>query len=630
MKETRSYSVRNKNFKASRRNLPHIHTNDVIQEENESINRIKDNIYDEMDDVANEDESDFQNVSNFQYYFELIISIIMTLNSFFTYSYLNIIHLVFCFIFIYSRFNIEYNFFAKSRKTFMIIVLLLDVIYIIIKTILFILYAINSDLSEKLEFIYPFFIIGYQWRNYYDYAIVVLIILLISVYLIIAEFDEEFFKANIVIKTTSILFDESFKPNSVLNLGFFYISLGAAVFPSIIDLIILIIGFLFFISLILNKKCRNFMKRYLSIIVMIIVPIYTIINYSLNSKQIMAIAYNKYTSYFFVDLFNKNDKEKSEYLIGAGCFPFLFFMLGFNGINIYLKSLNLIQNKKKEILKKRIKAKKQHSFLSNYTNDEIIKNDSIFSDNKKKNNLQSIFNANIDCGILIFSKESSDVDIYSKIKMFLLKFCYTPAFCLHICRLCVILWINCYVTYSSIILILWIFLSINFSTKEFFFIITKIIVYPLLIVNFIISYVSNIRGKVYSDEFFGLIYYDSTTERILHMANKFVIITFFQMYIHLKAKHAKLLKNKEIREEIKIQQEELENVINHDLKGKYVTKPLEIFFKVYFLILDFLLIIFFYLSITQTINIMNQIGLLFLISMFILNNKNFKNYFLFS
>ena len=138
MKETRSYSVKNKNFKASRRNLPHIHTNDVIQEENESINRIKDNIYDETDDMTNEDESDFHNVSNFQYYFEFIISIIMSLNSFFTYSYLNIIHLVFCFIFIYSRFNIEYNFFAKSRKTFMIIVLLLDVIYIIIKTISFI------------------------------------------------------------------------------------------------------------------------------------------------------------------------------------------------------------------------------------------------------------------------------------------------------------------------------------------------------------------------------------------------------------------------------------------------------------------------------------------------------------
>ena len=626
MKETRSYSVKNKNFKASRRNLPHIHTNDVIQEENESINRIKDNIYNETDDVANEDESDFHSISNFQYYFELIISIIMSINSFFTYSYLNIIHLVFCFIFIYSRFNIEYNFFAKSRKTFMIIVLLLDVIYIIIKTILFILYAINSDLSEKIEFIYPFFIIGYQWRNYYDYVIVVLIILLISVYLIIAEFDEEFFKANIVVKTTNILLDESFKPNNVLNLGFFYISLGAAVFPSIIDLIILIIGFLFFISLILNKKCRNFMKRYLSILVMIIVPIYTIINYSLNSKQIMDIAYNKYIIYFFVDLFKKDDKENSEYRIGAGCFPFLFFMLGYNEINVYLKSFNIIRNKNKEILKKKIKAKKQHSFLSNYTNDEIIKNDSIFSDNKKKNNLQSIFNANIDCGILIFSKESSNVDIYTKIKMFLLKFCYTPAFCLHICRLCVILWINCYITYSSIILILWIFLSINFSSKEFFFIITKIIVYPLLIVNFIISYVSNIRGTFYSDEFFGLIYYDSATERILHMANKFVIITFFQMYIHLKAKHAKLLKIKEIREEIKIQQEELENVINHDLKGKYVTKPLEIFFKVYFLFLDFLLIIFFYLSITQTINIMNQIGLLFLISMFILNNKNFKNY----
>ena len=110
------------------------------------------------------------------------------------------------------------------------------------------------------------------------------------------------------------------------------------------------------------------------------------------------------------------------------------------------------------------------------------------------------------------------------------------------------------------------------------------------------------------------------------MANKFLIITFFKMYIHLKTKHAKLLKNKEIREEIKVQQEELENVISHDFKGKYVTKPLEIFFKVYFLFLDIIVIIFFYLSITQTINILNQLGLLFLISIFLLNSKFFKMY----
>ena len=631
--EKRSYSVKNKKAESSYKKLDLIlNPKDIIKEENENI---KGNLNDSQDEDSFDEESDFQNVSNYQFYFEVIISLVMCLNSFFTYSYLNIFHLVFCFIFIHSRINIEYNFWAKTKKTFMVILLSLDCLYLILKAIFFIIFALGNELSKSLEFLNPFFIVGYEWRNYYDFAIVFLIIVLITIYLFIAEFDKEFFEAIIKVKTSNFLEKEYINNKNILNFGFFYICLGAAVYPSAIDLIILILGFLYFVSLILSKKIRNVMEKYISILIMIIISIYTILNYSLNSKQIMNIINNKYNKYIFVDLFNNDGNEKSEFLIGnmisIGCFPFLLFMKGYNEIIFFSKCKSIDDIKKKEAIKNKFKEKKQYSFLSNNINDDFMKNERIFSladsmNDKKKNKLQSIFNTNIDCGIIIFFKESSDVDLYTKIKMFLVKFCYTPAFCLHICRVSVILWINYYITYASIILIIWLFLSINFSGEEFFFIITKIIVFPLLIIIFVVSYISNIRGTSFDSQFLGLVYYENATKRFLHMTNKFLIITFFLMYIHLKSKHAKLLRNKEIREEIKIQQEELENVINHDLKGKYVTKPLEIFFKLYFLFLYLLLIISFYLSITQTINIMNQLGLIFLISMLILNNKYFKSY----
>ena len=640
MDKFRSYSVKSKNRRNSLKRLNlDIYAKDAIKEENESV---KDNNETQVE-LINEEESDVQTVSNFQFYFELILSSIMCLNSFFVYSYLNIIHLIFCFLLIYSRFNLDYNFWAKNKATLMIILLTIDALYLIVKSIFFIIYALENEVSEKLNYIYPFFIIEYEWRNYYDYSIVAVIIILIMLYLIIGEFDEEFWKVSVYAKTCNILKDESVKKNETLNFGLFYIAFGASIYPSVIDLIILILSFIFFVSIILNKKFRTLMKKYISFLIIIILPIYTISNYALNSSQIMNKISNRFTKLIFVDLFNnENEEGESEYIIGnviyTGCIPFILFMKAFNEINLYLKCLSYIElmekDEKKDKKYNKFKKNSYLSYLSNDDNNNVLNNkkERIFSltesinNDKKKIKLQSIFNTNIDCGILIFTKESSDVDIFAKIKMFVFKFCYTPAFILHICRLSVILWINYYITYASIILILWLFISINFSNENFFFIITKIIVFPLLIIIFAISYISNIKGTSFDSKFFGLVYYSSGSKKFLHMTIKFLIITFFQLYIHLKAKHAKLLKNSEIREEIRIQQEELENVINNELKGKYVTKPLEIFFKAYFLILEFLVILLLYISITQTINILNQLGLLFLISMFLIKNKFFKTY----
>ena len=630
MEIRRSFSLINKN-RASLKNIElGILPKDTIKEENESV---KDNLNESQEDIINEEESEVENVSGYQFYFEIIISIIMCLNAFFTYSHLNIIHLIYCILLIRSRYTLEYNFWVKSKKTLMIILIIIDIIYLIVKSIFFLIYKFSS-LNDTLKII---FIVEDNWRNYYDYIVVSIIIILIIAYLVIAEFDEDFWKASILSKTNNILKQKYLKSNNILNIGLFYITLGASLYPSVINLFILILGFLFFVGMILNKKFRALMKKYTCFIYMFILPFFTIINYTLNSNLIMNNLNDKYyIELVFIVLFKEEGEDsEGEYLIGniinISSIPFILFVFGFNEINLHLKCLEYNEKKEEEKNMRRHKdSKKKISFLSSFDNDDSYKNERILSlteslnSERKKNKLQSIFNTNIDCGIIIFTKESSDVDIFTQIKMFLFKFCYTPAFCLHICRLSVVLWVNCYITYDSIILIVWLFISIHFSNKKFFFIITKMIVFPLLGINFFVSYISNIQGTSLNSQFFGLIYYKSPRNRLFHMANKLIIITVFQMYLHLKTKHTQLIKNPDIKREIKIQEKELENVLKYDFNGKYVTKPLELFFKGYFLILDFLVIISFYLAITQTINILNQIGLLFLISIFLLNNKSYR------
>ena len=639
---TRSYTV-----KKERRNQRKIDIdlNFAIKEENESS---KENISDSQEDIINEEDSEFHPVSKFQYYFELFMTIIMFFHIYLIYSYLNIIHLIYCFLLTYSRYEINYNFILKNKKTLMIVLIIIDSIYLVLKSIFFIIFSLENDVSEKIQSVYPYFVVGYDWKNYYEYAIVFIIIVLFLINIIIGDFDYKFWKNSILPKTYQILQGESSDNNIVLNFGMFYSTLGAALYPSAINLIILIFGFLFFLSLLLKTNFRNLMKKYCSLIMVFALPIYTIINYIVNAEGIIKeINKSNISKIIFVHLFdNAKGEDESEYLIDdflyTGWFPFIFFVKAFNEINFYLKCLQFIENKKnnKDIdisLKKviNVSRKRINSAVSTFSEDDSSiylnrierinsLNDSINNGNSKKK-LQSIFNENIDFGIIIFTKEASELDFFTKIKMFLLKFCYTPAFCLHICRLGVILWVYCYITYASIILIVWLFISINFSREIFFFVITKIIILPLLALIFIVSYISNLKGITLDSQFFGLEYYDLPFDRFLNMAIKFFIITFFQMYIHLKTKHIKLLKDVEILKEINKQKDELDNVINHDFKGAYVTKPLEMFFKAYFIILDILLIIFSFFAVTQTINILNQAGLLLIISMFFLNSDNYRS-----
>jgi hypothetical protein len=247
----------------------------MIKEETDST---KDYLSDSQEEKTIEDNSEMHPVSTYQYYFETIITIILCFHCYFIYSYLNIIHLIFCFLLIYSKYETDYTFFVKKKKTLLVVLIIIDSAYLILKSIFFIIFSLENSASENLEIIYPYFIVGYIWENYYEYAMVFIIIVLSIVNLIIGDFDYNFWKNSYLLKTFQILQKESTSNKSNLNFGLFYISFGAALYPSIINLAILLIGLLFFISFLFKNNFRIIMKKYSSIIMIFFLPAYTIID----------------------------------------------------------------------------------------------------------------------------------------------------------------------------------------------------------------------------------------------------------------------------------------------------------------------------------------------------------------
>jgi hypothetical protein len=236
-------------------------------------------------------------------------------------------------------------------------------------------------------------------------------------------------------------------------------------------------------------------------------------------------------------------KENSKYI---GILSFVLFYIGFFCININIKLIQYIKYFKNDNARE---VKDEYAELNRITiADKVLIN----KDDKK---LQALFDTDLDCGIIVFFKECEKYNLIKKTKLFLLKYCYTPGFCLHACRLGVILWINLYMAYISLFLILWLFFSIKYSTSKAFLYGTKYIVYPLLIIVFLLTYVSNIfvnnqsiktETKIF--EYFGIKEIgENLIKNGVNLCLKLIIVIVFQLFISLKAKHNKYLKDEEIK-----------------------------------------------------------------------------------
>ena len=562
-------------------------------------------------------------IRNFDYF----MPILLFSNSFIYYSFINIIHLCFSFYLIYAKYSTLYNCYMRNKGCFTLLVLVIDVLYYIFKIIVDI---VNKTKQQNLLY----YIFPNNWASIYEYVIVALIMLFLLIYLICKDFSHAFFNHFDSNRNKRFLDGKIPNNNNILNSGIFLICFGCTIYPTTINLILLVLGLVYFFCLLLGVKCRRFIKKHFRRFYIAIIFIYIIYNYLINSK-VIRLEIGKIIIFDEVD--NKTDYSKF-----IGIFSLILFFVGFFCININIKVIQYIKYFKEDIFDENTEEIKTNP-LEDILDIKRISITGKIIKTKDEKKLEALFATDIDCGIIVFTNESKDYKLSKRIKLFVLKFCYTPGFCLHACRLSVILWINLYMTYVSLFLILWFFFSIKYSTTQAFLYGTKYIIYPLLILLFLLSYISNIfiynkNNEIDEDnnnpflnnesivfEYLGILKnHKNENNRILnglHLSLKIFIIILFQLFIRLKTKHARHLKDDDIKEEIKKQQKDLEKRIEKDFQGRYVIKPFEIFFKLYFLGLDIAVIIFFYLAITQTINLFNEIVLLCIISLFLMGKK---------
>ena len=546
-------------------------------------------------------------------YFDYFMSIFLFANSFIYYSYINIVHLCYSFYLVFAKYSTIYNCFMENKGRFTLLVLIIDFFYIILKIVINIMNRSNDN--KMLEDFFP-----KNWCSIYEYVIVSIIMLLLLIFLIAKDFSHAFFNNFEFIRNKKILESKLPNNNNILNSGIFLICFGCTIYPTTINLVLLILGLIYYFCLILGFKCRRFIKKHFRRFYITAIFIYIIYNYLINSNSI------DFDVGKVVIINEKESNKKHAKFIGI--ISFVLFYIGFFCVNINIKVIQYIKYYKVDIFDERTEEIKEESINDLLGTQKVSITGKIIK-SKAEKKLETLFATDIDCGIIVFTKESKNYNLLKRIKLFILKFCYTPGFCLHACRLSVILWINFYMTYVSLFLILWLFFSIKYSTTTIFLYGTKYIIYPLLILLFLISYISNIIAHDEFSEKKSIIYEylgikENKENKIvngLHLCLKIVIIILFQLFIRLKTKHARNLRDNDIQAEIKNQQKELEKRIEQDFKGRYVIKPFEIFFKLYFLILDISLIVFFYLALTQTINILNEIVLLCIIALFLMGKK---------
>ena len=617
------------------------------QDENFLNETLVDTIMDGEDSISNIDIKD-NNIKH-KYFYEFFISFFLFINSFISYSFTNIFHLCYSYYIIYNLYLTCYSITIKLKKYFGIIIIIIDSIYLFLKaSIHFYMNAQkekpkNKDrLKEKI-----FVIFNNNWRTIYDYIATSLIIIMLVINIIIKNFNHEYFNNNILIQNIRTIEKHLKKSIGILNLGVLLICLGSTFFPSLINLIILFFGIIFFYSQLVNKNIKFFMRKYLKYFFLLINILYTIYNYFFSSfiiqKKILTIDKNEKISFYFgiVKLFEKkSENNEAEYNNNIlGIFHFLFFYVSFYFINLHVKFvdyLNNTQNNQISLSTSYLNEKDINSLIEfKYDNEEQVLDEAelyntktisltgSFIINKEKTKFQILFDSDMDCAIIFFLEETKNNNIFKKIKLFLSKFCYTPNFSLHICRIGFIYWINFFnIYYESYFIIIWLLFSIKHSKNKYFLLFTKYIIYPFIIAIFFLSYIINIIDK---ENRFDIEPEKSDFNKFIHMSTKLIVIFLFQKYIQLNEKHLKNLKDKEIRTEIKKQQKDLEKKIEQYFKGKYVVKPLEIFFKLYFILIDILLVVFFYLSLSQKINLFNQVILIGIIS-FLVVSHIFKKY----
>ena len=567
--------------------------------------------------------------------YEIFISLFILINSFISFSFLNIIHILYSYSNIYNMYTIRFNFLITFEKFFSIVILIMDLLYLIFRGSL----QLYMD-SKKVEGNYDNDLFIYlniyknDWRTLYDYFMNGIIVIMIIIKLIFKNYNQNYFNDNELPENKKSI-EKYMKNNSnILLVGIVILSFGSCFCPSIINLVILFFAFIYFCCRIFNRKLYKLTKKYLKYFFMFITILTTIYNYILSSGIIIEKLFkdNEIPFYYGITKIYTYENKKIFYNIPA-IFNFILFYISFFFINLHTKCINYLSSSHfdrfnstysiendLEYLKLN-KLKKINNDVNNSKNKSL--NETFIGD-KEQIKIQSLFNFDMDCGIILFLKKSKNKNFFNIIKLFLLNFCYSTGFSLHACRLSFIFWINFFnVYYESYLIIIWLLFSIKFSETKIFFYFTKFIIFPFFIAIYFIYYVVNIIDQ--KIEKINVEPDKNITKRVINCLIRIVTIFLIQMFVHLYSIQLKNLTDKEIQSIINKHQRKIEKRIINEFKGMYVVKPIEIFFKLYFILIDILIIVFFYLSLSQKINFFNEIVLVCVI-FFLIKGQSFKKY----
>ena len=582
------------------------------------------------------------------YYYEIWISIFLLLNSFIYFSFINILHIFYSYYIIYNMFSTKYNIRILLKKYFTLAIIILDGIYLIMKGAIHL--YINSK-KEKVSYdnniLKIMNIYEDNWRTIYEYIMTSISIIFLVINMIFRGYSQVYFNDNELKR--NIDFIEKYIKNcsEILLIGVLILSFGSSFCPSIINLIILIIAFFYLTSRLFNKKFYRICKIYFKYFFLCVIVLSTLYNYTLSNQIIekyLLEIYNTSKIPYGFGIVSLYEYDKDDFSYNASTFfNLIFFYISFFFINLHIKIKKYMKENQQNIISfKTLPSISENDFPSLKEDDEKdefdenkikennLKNISLsgtFYGDKEQIEMQSLFNFDMDCGIVLFLRKSKNENFLKIIKSFLLNFCYSPGFSLHACRLGFIFWINFFqVYYESYLIIIWILVSIKYSETKIFFYFTKFIIYPFFLIIYFNYYIVNLLDKkVYSLFSLNIETEPNPAKRVIKTLIRITIIFLIQMFVHLNANQLKNLEDKDIKNIIKKHQNRLEKSIDKEFKGKYVVKPIEIFFKLYFILIDIFIIVFFYLSFSQKINLFNEAVLVSVI-FFLIKGESFKRY----
>ena len=564
---------------------------------------------------------------NFQFYSFMFVSIIYLIISLFSYSYLNIIHIFLSFYFISNLLNVNSKQLFLFTKKIIKITFLIQFIYILIKGFLFITYKIFGNEVLEFKIYFEIFNIKFEKMKFslFEMGIIVFEFFLLFIFYSINDFNDSNWEK---FYNKSLKFIKSWKgnENSLLSFGLYFICLSTIVKPTIINAFLLFLILIHFSSVLFNLRLNHWLRKKIAFFLKYFIPFYFIINYIFNcpcfniffqelfikekeGKTKEQLLKEFYENYGVIELYKKSINSLEDFyfenFIILNIVSFIFFYFSYCSLFIFTKLKN--------------KTNYENNDINNYLKTELI------------NSFDSM-NESIDVaqGIIRFYTESKYLSLYNKIKLYILKYCFTPQFFLHLCRIGIIIWINLYVTYANVILIIWIFLSIYMENMKFFLNITKFTIFPLLLLIFVVGYIYNIKKfeSLKQYKLFGLDNYEGVY-LFLHMGIKITIITFFYIYIYIQMKYFKFydIHKVDIENQKQLKEKEINELIKTHFKGNYILQGIEIIFKIISVINYLLVTVFFYLGICQSINIFNEIILLFIFSIYVFSKNIDEHYF---